>query len=364
MTIQFPSSYATSEWVRELQQRPDVDVVIPHAFALPQSLTESLPSGIARGTDRLVHTLLLVAGDDFSLHYYHPDRCSWTEFRQVTLANTIGSDVNHLYERDIVVFDEDTTRTNEVVQALGEHVTELYGQPVFAYDQESAQTITGMQRSPATCPHPETIPLQVEILDHPGVPVLSCRRCGQPHMVKCDGQTFDRDGVLNRLLPDAAVHVREDRSTYRILKAKPGENDAVDALVAFLTQEIEAELAVNATPAVDESVLFLEVNDVIVGYAVLGQLRDEPSLQQLYVIPEARENGYAKVLLSRWIQEFGDGETFYVDRPNEAGKAVLSSLGLLNDDGLSAVPYRMYNPMIIEPTVDTPVLQTIQDTLN
>lgn len=188
-------------------------------------------------------------------------------------------------------------------------------------------------------------------IDQLGLTVGVCSNCQRAYRLQLPQgsastyeSSLDFEWLDGPFAPGTTPYADEN---LRFYEASPGsETVGADATLHGLSRESHAEFPnFGFYPGEGSSGLLIGDQEIerVVGYLMWNRPREveRPCLQQLYVRPNYRGEGYGKSLLTTWFEEFISERRYYAIEVSDRGEQFLRQAGHLSDSkDCPAIPAR------------------------
>lgn len=304
------------------------------------------------------HLGSVVVTDQRIIFLYRSEN-SWNRFETYQLSSEPFAQYHHEKLKSVFIPEPDI---DQVSQLKSDFITEIESKTGLSYFMD---VVEGASRDPPVDPvncscerissnkvlvENENLEL-AESFDENEFRFVSCKDCFQIYGRYRSGKKaslaklFSADWLLSGdLSPESIVELGKD--TAYGLHHTPNDSIRLQDTVLTLSHiAARSDAIVSTYKHEHQDALCYVLDDEVAGYLTWEDLDVGAVLSQLYVREEHRGEGVAANLVSGWYNHVYENEHYFAEELTEGGRAVLSSIGHLEDDSSPAREVLSLTPM-------------------
>ena len=319
----------------------EIDYIIPYSFEIEEN------------SNQYIHSLLWVDDGILVTAYFDPEQKIWKDKSTEHLHNPVSAEWESPWVGNLVFTGDDVDKANECMESLSRRVNSFYPKAVIPNDDvdhreygefksQSDCDCSGLSSDSVSRGSPELTDLDYQ--------PLICMECLQLHGLFIGGKNYSFDEIVKEdwileEMPDDIVEI--DQQEEYLLYSSGNSVTRTGQIIGALTFRGTFEQTVFSDYNPDEHKALLYIRDgEAAGFLTWGKLDDVDIVRQVYVRNDHRQNGVATRLARTWRDHFRDSTTYYLDDPNEGGRALFDRIGDLEaGDEPRATKWNDLNPV-------------------
>lgn len=317
-----PSQPATDKWLRETNQRKDVEITVPLAVR-----EDNVP---------WVMGALIFSSEAVTMIYHNMQ--SWSLFTEYELNHDIRIYDDDLLHPSVGVVRRDAQTIRQLVSEMTDRILGITGLAFSPYVATDLNEHMESSRANCDC---ESI-AESQVRPAPGLSsiesdrIFMCAYCTEIHGLEYrrrpipNEKAFDANWVLDGETADGFFDT--DRESEYLLYtdgSSIGRLEHVIALMSAVGGSLSNSFS-NYVPEKQGGLVYVKDQN-LAGYLTwLTEGDGSPALQQLFMREEFRRRGFASTLIETWAKNFCGNDLFYVEEPNEKSRKLLKNLGYMN----------------------------------
>ncbi len=278
---------------------------------------------------------LLNSGDGFSFENVHSFRAE----QDIEVWESLWHGKIAFRREDI----EAARTLNRYEHAYGAQFSRGFNFPDFENIKDWAdEHLTISPPGIPSCDHTEG---QRESVPKLPLEVLPCEDCGTPLKARYQESSI---GSWETFLEEPWWDYSESevlgggKDLYFISKESSSQTTLTDIAVHLLSREAQTEYEVFDHYLGDYNIVVAVYKNRIIGFLTWNRVSGNTILQSIYIRPDYRDGALASRALKVWYDEVCPGNEYYASEPNEAGFALLESVGHIGEDSC-AIPARVHS---------------------
>lgn len=322
--LDLPPQPATDKWLRETNQREDVEITVPLAV-----IEDDVP---------WVMGALIFSSEAVTMIYHNMQ--NWSLFSEYELNHGIRVYNDELLQPSLGVVRGDAQIIASLISKLADKILDITGLAFAPYTETDVGEQMGSARANCDC----ASIAEPQVRPGPGLSsieadrIFMCAQCSEIHGMEYDRRpipnkkAFDANWVLEGETVDGFFNT--DQESEYLLHTNGNSVGRLEHTVALMTA-VGGGLSNSFStyvPQKQEGLVYVE-GENLAGYLTWSTEGDGTlALQQLFIREEFRRRGFASTLVETWVENFCSDDLFYVEEPNEKSRRLLKSLGYMQGE--------------------------------